>query len=142
MAALVEAGVERRGCSIMSNPVLPEFVLSLGRETVLFYVSLFIYCFLFPAPGQNPNYWLGPPEPRRADCSASCLSAGQRGHGSVSAEVPCQLRCRGDAGLPNPHSTEVLPERVSNCLGSSSSLRTCLLAQGGPRLDPFQGSIQ
>lgn len=40
MAALLEAGVERRGCSIMSNPVLPESVLSSGIETVLFSVYL------------------------------------------------------------------------------------------------------
>lgn len=90
---------------------------SSGREMVLFLVCLFICCLLFPAPGQNPNCWLGPPEPRRADRSASRLSAGQRGHGALAAEMPCQLLRCGDAGLPHPHSTEVLPEGVRNCWG-------------------------
>lgn len=91
---------------------------SSGRGTALLHVCLsvfylFINFLLFPAPEQCPDCRCEPPEPRRVDPSVSRLSAGQRGHGSVSAEVPCQLQCHGDGGLPHPCSSEVLPEGVS-----------------------------
>lgn len=83
---------------------------------------LFIYFLLFSAPEQCPDCWREPPEPRRADPSVSCLSAGQRGHGSLSAEVPCQLQCHGHSGLPHPCSSEVLPEGVSKTVWVSAGM--------------------
>lgn len=49
--------------------------------------------------------------------------------------MPGQLRRRGDAGLPHPHSPQVLPQGVRNYPGFSSSLGPWLLALGCPRPD-------